>query len=98
MKFTWNEKKRLDNAREHKLDFKHAEKIFNGLELTIEDTRFSYPERRFKTIGLLDGKPVIAILTYEEEYIHVISFRKATRREAREYFATFERFDRLGPS
>jgi len=93
MKFTWNERKRFDNLRDHSLDFADVQFIFNGLESSCEDQRFQYPERRYRTTGLLDGKPVTIIHTYEEDHIHVISFRKATRNESREYFSTFPKLD-----
>ena len=93
MNFTWNERKRLDNANSHKLDFADALHIFNGLEWTTEDLRFHYSEHRYRTVGLLNGKPVTVIHTYEKDHIHVISFRKATRRESIDYFATFPKLD-----
>jgi len=93
MKFTWNEQKRADNLHDHSLDFDDVRLIFNGQECSCEDQRFQYTERRFRTTGLLDGKPVTVIHTYEEDHIHVISFRKATRKESREYFSTFPKLD-----
>lgn len=86
MKFTWHEPKRAGNLRDHGLDFVDAESVFEGLTLTFEDDRFEYGERRFITLGLLAGVPVSIAHTETEHEVHVISFRKATRREAQQYF------------
>jgi len=86
MKFTWHEPKRARNLREHGLDFADAEPIFDGLTFTFEDARFEYGERRFLTLGLLAGVPVSIAHTETEHEIHLISFRKATKREAQRYF------------
>jgi uncharacterized protein len=48
--------------------------------------RFAYGERRFITLGLLAGVPVSIAHTETENEIRIISFRKATSREARRYF------------
>ena len=89
MRFTWNEEKRLRNRRVHGLDFADAHKVFADGGLCFEDDRFIYSEQRFVTLGLLDGTPVAVVHTETEEGIHVISFRKATRRETAILFATF---------
>lgn len=86
MRFTWNELKRRRNLRNHGLDFKLVEQIFDGYTKTKEDRRFEYTEQRFRTIGLLCSEPVVVIYTETEGEVHVISLRKATRREATELF------------
>ncbi|WP_374581770.1 BrnT family toxin [Pseudoduganella sp.] len=90
MKFTWNEQKRVNNMRKHGFDFGRVEEVFKGNEDTTEDRRFSYPERRFRTVGLLHGEVVVVIHTGDEEHIHVISLRKATRREASEFLRSLQ--------
>jgi hypothetical protein len=40
----------------------------------------------FVTLGLLSGVPVSIVHTEDAYEIHIISFRKATRAEARIYF------------
>ena len=47
----------------------------------LEDDRFHYDEQRFMTLGLLQGIPVSIVHTETKDHIHIISFRKATRRE-----------------
>jgi len=84
--FTWSEAKRESNRAKHRLDFADAVGVFAGLTFTIEDARYRYGERRYVTLGLLRGIPVSIIHTEHDNQIRLISFRKATRREAEIYF------------
>ncbi len=86
MEFTWSERKRAINLREHGLDFVDAARVFEGLTFTYEDDRFEYGEQRFITLGLLAGVPVSIAHTETKDEIRVISFRKATSSEAKRYF------------
>ncbi|MBE7419177.1 MAG: BrnT family toxin [Ideonella sp.] len=86
MRFTWSERKRAVNLREHHLDFVDAPRVFEGLTFTYEDDRFAYGEQRFVTLGLLAGIPVSIAHTESEHEIRIISFRKATKHEAQLYF------------
>jgi uncharacterized protein len=86
MEFTWSERKRSSNLRQHGLDFVDTLLVFDGITYTFEDDRFSYGEQRFVTLGLLAGIPVSIVHTENEHEIRVISFRKATKREAEIYF------------
>lgn len=84
--FRWSEAKRASNRIDHGLDFADAERVFAGLTFTFEDDRFDYGEQRFVTLGLLDGLPVSLVHTETTHEIRIISFRKASAREARIYF------------
>lgn len=86
MRFTWSERKRAINLREHRLDFVDAPRVFEGLTFTYEDDRFDYSEPRFVTLGLLAGVPVSIAHTESADEIRIISFRKATGREAKRFF------------
>ena len=90
MEFTWSERKRALNLKEHGLDFVDASSVFEGLTYTFEDDRFSYREQRFMTLGLLAGIPVSIVHTENDHEIRVISFRKATNREAQTYFSEIQ--------
>jgi uncharacterized DUF497 family protein len=63
-----------------------AEEVFQGVTYTFEDDRFRYGEQRFVTLGLLRGSAVSLVHTEEGDHIHVISMRKATKRERKIYF------------
>ena len=86
MEFTWSEAKRAANVKAHGLDFVDTPRVFDGVTFTFEDDRFSYGEQRFVTLGLLAGVPVSVVHTESDHEIRIISFRKATNREAQIYF------------
>lgn len=87
MRFSWSERKRAINLKEHGLDFVDAPRVFEGLTFSYADDRFAYGEQRFITLGLLAGVPVSIAHTETEDEIRIISFRKATAREARRFFS-----------
>ena len=86
MEFTWSERKRSLNLKQHGIDFLDAVAVFEGLTFTYEDDRLSYREQRFVTLGLLAGVPVSIVHTETEHEIRIISFRQATRRETQLFF------------
>ena len=79
MRFSWDEKKRRSNLKDHGLDFVDAPRVFEGLTFTFEDDRFAYGEQRFVTLEFLADIAVSLVQTETPARIHVISFRKATR-------------------
>lgn len=81
MRFTWSEAKRRANLTTHGLDFLDAPGVFEGPTFTFEDDRFDYGERRFVTLGFLNGVPVSIVHTETRDRIRIISFRKATKKE-----------------
>jgi uncharacterized protein len=81
MRFTWHERKRTLNLRDHGFDFRDARQVFEGPTFTFEDDRLDYDEERFLTLGFLDGTVVSIVHTESPLVIRVISFRRATRRE-----------------
>lgn len=86
MRFNRDESKCRRNLKVHGLDFVDVAAVFQDRTFTFEDDRFAYSEQRFVTLGLLAGIPVSIVHTETEHEIHVISFRKATRRETKIYF------------
>lgn len=86
MIFEWDEAKREANVRKHAIDFVDVPRVFEGLTLTIEDTRFDYDEIRFVTLGSLRGRVVVVVHTERSGRIRVISARKATRYETQRYY------------
>ena len=86
MEFTWSVAKCRANIKLHGLDFVDAPSVFEGPTYTFEDDRLIYREQRFVTLGLLAGIPVSLVHTESEHEIRIISFRKATKREAQIYF------------
>ena len=90
MRFTWDERKRKSNLRDHGFDFRDSSAIFEGPTLTFEDDRFSYEEQRFVTLGFLGGVAVSVVHTETPHVIHIISLRRAIRREEAILFKSIE--------
>ncbi len=86
MDVEWDEAKRQENIRRHGLDFVGAERIFDGDTVTVEDTRRSYGEPRWVTVGVLEGRIVVLVYTERSDKLRCISLRKATGYEQRSYF------------
>lgn len=85
MKITFDPAKRTSTKTERGLDFADAAEVFAGRELTVEDTRRDYGERRFQTVGFLAGRMVMVVWTPRGEARHVISMRKCNDREKERY-------------
>ena len=86
MQYEWDEQKRLSNARKHGLDFGDAVEIFAGDTVLMEDGRADYGERRFVSLGLLQGRVIVVVHTKQAGVTRLISARKATKYEQRIYF------------
>ena len=86
VKFAWDENKRLANLDKHGLDFLDVPSMFEGDTLTTEDDCFDYGERRFVTLGVMQGRVALVVHTERDDAIRVISVRKATSYEERKYF------------
>jgi uncharacterized DUF497 family protein len=86
MKFEWDENKNDSNVKGHGIDFRDAKNIFDGYTLTIEDDRFDYGEQRFVSFGIMYGHVIAVVHLENEEVIRIISARKATKNEQKEYF------------
>ena len=86
MEFEWGESKRESNIRRHGIDFVDVSALFEGLTVTVEDTRVAYGEPRYITIGLLQGRVIVVVHTERKDKIRIISARKATKYEEITYF------------
>jgi len=86
VKFEWNPVKNRVNIRKHGLDFADAEEMFGGLLVVDPDTKEDYGESRWIGIGTIRGRTVHVVFTQSDQYtIRIISLRKATARERKEY-------------
>jgi len=85
MVYQWNREKATANLSKHGVDFADAVSVFSDdLALTIPDERFD--EERFVTIGLDGfGRVLVVVYTLRGEAIRIISARKATKQERRQY-------------
>lgn len=89
MTFEWDEAKNEQNIRKHGFDFVDAERVMTGaLPFYARlDRREDYGEDRWQGIGVLNGIVVVVIVFTEPQtnVIRIISMRKATKNERREY-------------
>lgn len=53
--------------------------------LVVEDTREEYGERRFQAIGFIGSRLHVLVFTPRTASVHVLSLRKANRREVLKY-------------
>lgn len=86
MRYEWDEAKRLINIQKHGIDFADLPPLFDGDTVTIEDTRFDYGETRYMTLGLLKLRVIVVVHTERKGMIRIISARKATTNEEKQYF------------
>ena len=61
-----------------------------SLALVLEDLRWDYGEPRYRALGLLAGRLHMLVFTRREGRTHVISLRKANKREIRFYASKAE--------
>lgn len=85
LKVEWDDEKAEDNERKHDISFAEAATVFNSPYLEMKDD--SSNEERFKAIGFsLKLNVLLVVYCYrDEDSIRVISARKATKKERKEY-------------
>ena len=84
--FEWDEAKADANLAKHGVRFADAAAVFDDpFALDFEDRSVDYGEIRRRIIGLADGRVLTVAYTERDETIRLISARKATRTECREY-------------
>ena len=86
MKISFDPVKRERALRERGLDFMDTPEVFSGPNYRFVDDRFDYGETRFVVFGLFRGRVVAVVYTEDGHVMRVISARKATKNEEREYF------------
>ncbi|WP_239056497.1 BrnT family toxin, partial [Wenzhouxiangella limi] len=88
MEIEFDPEKAAFNLRKHRVSFAHAEQALRDpLGLTIEDPD-SEGELRFVTLGADSlGRILVVVHTPRDDRVRIISARKASRNEARNYHA-----------
>jgi uncharacterized DUF497 family protein len=82
----WDEAKNRANIRKHGFDFAEAEEMFRGFLLVRPDTREDYGEERRIGIGTIRDRCAFAAFAEPSPgTIRIISLRRATYEERREY-------------
>jgi len=91
LRFEWDPEKARINELKHGVSFSEACCIFSDKSaLSILNGEHLQKEERWITLGMApEGKLILAIHTFRtvkgREVVRIISARKATKREARQY-------------
>ena len=91
MIFEWDDRKNKENIKKHGVSFEQAQEVFHDpLHLSKLDKIFSYFEERWITIGSTSEGEILIVAnllfnTEGEEVIRIISARRATSRERKQY-------------
>ncbi len=89
--FEWDPKKAASNLRKHGVSFIEASEVFNDpLAIKLLDDENSKQEERWVTIGQVrTQRLVVTVHTWQEDdeniYVRIISARKATIHETKNY-------------
>jgi uncharacterized protein len=86
--FEWDDEKAAANVAKHGIAFGDAKSVFCDLTcFTREDTGGAYGEQRFIVVGFVGMKLIAVVYTEREGRIRIISARKASGHEQRQYHA-----------
>jgi hypothetical protein len=75
------------NVAERGISFERAAEFEWSSALIVEDTRKDYGESRFQALGFIGKRLHVLVFTPRAGQVHVISLRKANRREVKQYEA-----------
>jgi len=83
--FEWDRRKAEINLKKHAVDFADAVAVFSDdRAITLQDD--SIDEERFVTLGIdALGRVLVVAYTWRGGRLRLISARRATRRERRQY-------------
>ncbi len=87
MPISFDPRKNERNIAERGLSFELVEEFEWDSALVVEDARRDYGEQRFQALGLIADRLHALVFTPRAGRVHVISLRKANRREVRLYEA-----------
>ena len=88
IRFEWDPRKARSNKKKHGVSFEEARSVFFDEQgLLLEDPQPLHEEERFVLLGLSVSLRLLVVVhaLREEDVIRIISARRATRLEKREY-------------
>jgi len=94
IRFSWHPAKAESNLKKHGVSFETAARAFADPFALSQQDRIEGGEQRWQTLGLVEGHLLLLVAhtVWEEdeagntvEVIHIISARKADRKERRHY-------------
>jgi hypothetical protein len=83
---TWDPKKAEVNFKKHGIRFSDAEMVlYDSFAMTLEE-HIVANEQRYVTVGTdAVGRVIVVVYSYRSDTIRLISARKASRRERKQY-------------
>ena len=88
MNYEWNLIKERLNVAKHGVDFEEAKSVFaDEFALVLFDEDHSNDEERFLILGMSQKERILLVVHYyrENDTIRIISSRKATKNETKQY-------------
>lgn len=86
MTYEWDDAKAAANLAKHGVPFAHATRVFDDpYRLEREGPSEDYGEPRYQALGMVEGRVLFVAFPYRGNTIRIISARRATRRERRQY-------------
>ena len=88
MNYEWNLIKERLNIAKHGVDFEEAKSVFaDEFALVLFDEDHSNDEERFLILGMSQKERILLVVHCyrENDTIRIISSRKATKKEAKQY-------------
>lgn len=85
MQITYDPAKCERNTAERGLSFELVRAFDWSVALVLEDQRQDYGERRFQALGFIGDRLYMLVFTPRPGAVHVISLRKANKREVTGY-------------
>ena len=86
MQFEWDENKARSNKAKHGVDFESARQFDFDTALYIVDNTVAYGEERWQAIGFIGPRLHTLIFTDRESRIRIISLRKASYAEMKDFY------------
>ena len=88
--FEWDENKNLKNIHKHNVSFEEARTVFYDEQaLVIDDPDHSVDEERFVIMGVSNKANLLVVChcyRISDTVVRIISARKATKSEAKQYY------------
>ena len=88
MEFLWNNRKTISNFTKHGVSFEEAKSVFLDEYARLKhDPDHSINENRYLLLGMSSLLKILVVVhtEIENDIIRLISARKATRKEAKQY-------------
>jgi uncharacterized DUF497 family protein len=96
MKFEWDINKAALNIKNHGVSFEEAQEVFfDDFALDVyDDSHSNFTEHRFQILGLaVKGVLLVVYTVRSEETYRIISARKASKSEEKEYWNEREKYE-----